>query len=358
LLNKYSRTSLLMVLILVTLVQAPASTYPGKKWDTISRPEDIGWSSERLAKAREFTRSLDTAAVVVVVDGKILTQWGKTKTRYNMHSCRKSLMSAMIGIRVHDGTIDLNQTLEQLNIKDNEPRLSMVEKQATVENLLQARSGIYHPALYETPSMRSRKPQRGSHSPGTFFYYNNWDFNALGSILEMKTGRGLFHEFKENIADPIQMQDFRLRDCEYVHGADSWHPAYPFRMSARDMARFGLLFARGGEWRGRQIIPRQWVERSTQVHSIVKYGNKVHCGYGYMWWVAYEGKCIRNVVVEPGEFYFTARGAHGHYILVYPKLDLVVVHRVNSDKSGIAVRQGDFGKMVSLILEARPGCNK
>ena len=55
------------------------------------------------------------------------------------------------------------------------------------------------------------------------------------------------HHLKQHIADPIGMLDFRPRDGRYVHGADSIYPAYPFRMSARDLARFGLLFLRSDE---------------------------------------------------------------------------------------------------------------
>jgi len=57
-----------------------------------------------------------------------------------------------------------------------------------VRMLLEARSGVYHAALYETPAMAKQRPARGSHEPGTFWYYNNWDFNALGTIYEHATG--------------------------------------------------------------------------------------------------------------------------------------------------------------------------
>ena len=76
----------------------------------------------------------------------------------------------------------MSSTLAELGIDDNEPSLTDVEKRATVRDLLTARSGVYHPALYETPGMAAMRPLRGSHLPGTHWYYNNWDFNALGTI--------------------------------------------------------------------------------------------------------------------------------------------------------------------------------
>ena len=105
--------------------------------------------------------------------------------------------------------------------------MSGVEKGATLADLLKARSGIYHPALYETPEMAAGRPARGSYSPGTFWYYNNWDFNALGTIYEQVVKASIFEEFKSRIADPLEMEDFRIADGSYVRGPASIHAAIP-----------------------------------------------------------------------------------------------------------------------------------
>ena len=82
---------------------------------------------------------------------------------------------------------------------------------------MKARSGIYHPALYETAAMAARRPQRGSHPPNTFWYYNNWDSNASCTIFENRTGRSIFEEFESRFARPLGMQDFhRQRDTRYA----------------------------------------------------------------------------------------------------------------------------------------------
>jgi len=112
-------------------------------------------------------------------------QWGAPSTKFNVHSIRKNFLSALYGIATAKGQIELNPTLDQLGIDDNEPSLSQEEKQARVIDLLKARSGIYHAALYESPAMRAEKPPRGSHPPRIFWYYNNWDFNALATIGEI-----------------------------------------------------------------------------------------------------------------------------------------------------------------------------
>ena len=119
---------------------------------------------------------------------------------------RKSILSALYGPHEFSGTIATSKTLGQLGIDDKEPSLTDAEHNATIADLLKARSGIYHPALYETAAMAAKRPKRGSHAPGTFWYYNNWDFNALCTIFENLTGRGIFEEFEDRIAKPLGMQ--------------------------------------------------------------------------------------------------------------------------------------------------------
>jgi CubicO group peptidase (beta-lactamase class C family) len=82
--------------------------------------------------------------------------------------------------------------MADLGIDDSPPSLTAEEKQATVRHLLQARSGVYHVALAESPAVAAARPPRGSHPPGTFWYYDNWDFDALGTISEQETGAGIF----------------------------------------------------------------------------------------------------------------------------------------------------------------------
>jgi N-acyl-D-amino-acid deacylase len=325
-----------------------SAAYPGENWERWNSPEAAGWSSAGLKKAREYAAGLKTAAMMIVQGGRIVDEWGATERQFNCHSMRKSILSALFGPHTLTGRIRLSASLGELGIDDNEPSLTEKEKTATVKELLQARSGIYHPALYETAGMAARRPLRGSHDPGTFWYYNNWDFNAVCSIFENLTGRGVYEEFEDRLVGPLQMQDFnRDQHTGYVTGDDSVHPAYPFKLSARDLARFGLLFARGGRWNDEQVIPHGWVIESTRSYSTTSGGG----GYGYMWWVSANGKFYPNVSLPDGSF--AAHGYRGHKILVVPEWDLVIVHRVDTFKREGSVGSGDFGKLLDLVLAAR-----
>lgn len=323
-------------------------TVPSRHWQVAASPSDMQWSPDKLQIAKQFSETLDTAATMIVQQGVVVDQWGSTALPLNCHSIRKSILSALYGSHVEAGSVDLDSTLKQLGINDNEPSLTPVERQATLRHLLKARSGVYHSALYETATMASARPPRGSHEPDKFWYYNNWDFNASGKIFENLTGRSLFEEFEDRLAGPLEMEDFhRSRHTRYVTGEDSVYPAYPIELSTRDLARFGLLMLRNGRWNGEQILSEEWIRESTTSYSDAGAAG----GYGYMWWVADGGKHFPGVTLPDGSY--SARGSRGQYLVVIPEWDLVICHRVNSFQKDRSVAKTDFGKLLSLILSAR-----
>jgi CubicO group peptidase (beta-lactamase class C family) len=129
----------------------------------------------------------------------------------------------------------------------------------------------------------AQRPSSGSHAPGEFWFYNNWDFNAAGSVYEKIVGSGIFTAFKQRIADRIGMQDFSLEACYYGETKVSIHRHYGFRLSARDLARFGLLYLRDGRWNGQQVVPTSWVHNSVkplaQTHNVsFRVTDMVTCG--------------------------------------------------------------------------------
>lgn len=322
---------------------------PAVCWESVDQPEDLGWSSEKLAELKPELERIGISALMVITDGRVVFEWGNTANNFLAHSMRKSLMSALHGVYVAEGAIDTSKTLEDLGIDDIVP-LTEREKQATVTDLLKARSGVYVPAAGEAASMKAERPERGSHEPGSHWYYNNWDFNTLGTIFVQQTGEDIYDAFETRIADPIGMQDFFPERLSYTY--EYWlsqHPYYGFRISARDLARFGQLFLQEGEWRGQdtasQVIPTGWVEQSTRSYSQTgKSGT--YSGYGYMWWIA--AKDYRDIIKGS----YAASGYGGHTLEVLPDLDTVIVFRVNSDNPDYQPIQDQDG-LVHRILEAR-----
>ncbi len=280
---------------------------------------------------------------MVVQDGKVIASWGDVSRNVNIASVRKSLLSALYGIAVAERRIDLKSTLADLDVDDKRPALTATEKQATVRDLLMARSGIYHVAAYETADIREKRPDRGSHAPGTFWFYNNWDFNALGTIYRQQTGEDIFQSFAKRIAAPIGMQDFSARDGSYSLENSSIHPAYPFRLSARDAARFGQLYLDAGRWNGRQVIPASWVTASTTTYSSTDRGSM---GYGYLWWT------LNPDVFGPGAA--LASGYGGQAIAIVPSKHLVVAQTVDPAQNSKGVRTSHFVKLLQQLAAAAP----
>jgi CubicO group peptidase (beta-lactamase class C family) len=345
------KRSCLVALALISLaleINAQSSAVPGAEWKQLASPQQAGWSEKKLKKIHEYVEEIGSTSAMIVHHGLVVAAWGDVARRSNLHSCRKSLLNSLIGIAVADGKINLDDTLAKLGIDDNKPSLTEVEKQATVRELLEARSGIYHPTVYETKGMEEKKPPRGSHAPGTFWYYNNWDFNALGYIYEHSTGTNIFEAFYRRIAQPIGMQDFRARDGHYVTGADTRFPAYVFEMSARDFARFALLYLHGGAWNGTQVVPDDWVKASTHPYSDTESG-----GYGYLWWVGDSASGAPQEIPFPkGSFW--AEGHLGQYAVVVPSLDLIVVNRVDEERTKRKVGKREISRLVQMAVEAAP----
>ncbi len=331
---------------------AAAAETPGAQWKTVS-PESAGWSRAKLDAASAYASTLQTAAVMVIHQGRVVYERGDVAKPFPCHSMRKSILSALYGPHVASGRIDLDRTLAALGLDDNEPSLTDVEKRATIRHLLQARSGIYHTALYESADMTASKPPRGSHPPGEFWHYNNWDFNALGTVFESLTGRSLYEEFEDRLAVPLGMQDFvRAEHTGYVTGQQSVHRAYPFVLSARDLARFGLLMLRRGRWGDRAILPESWIDESTGTYSDGRGGE----GYGYMWWTMQKGAALWGAGVPPGTY--SAHGYRGHLLYVIPAWDVVVVHRVDTFGDTDRVSKIAFLRLLGRLMEARPSSLK
>jgi len=349
--RRLARTEILVAL-LAGLSLSPStlagSAYPGATW-AIVKPEDHNWSSGKLNDAWLYAQAIGSGAVLVVDDGVVVGQWGAVDRKWPCFAIRRVFLSALCGIAVAEGQIDLQKNLDQLGIDDLPPSLSAQEKQASVLDLLKSRSGVYHPAASDTPEMKAHRPKRGSHLPGAFWFYNNWDINALGTIYEQASKWSVFTGFDRLIALPLQMEDFdAAHDTRYFREPVSLHPADFFQMSSRDMARFGLLYLRHGTWAGnKQIVPTSWIDQS--IHPYSQVGSIG--GFGYLWWTALNGDFIP--FVDLGDDAFGIEGSHGHYLLIAPALNLVIVQRC-ADNSGLRdITRAEFGHLLELILSAR-----
>jgi CubicO group peptidase (beta-lactamase class C family) len=332
-------------------IRVDPATYPGKTWQRIANPGALGWSPATLERLRKALEGTQATSMIVIYSGKELFEYGDVHKTLVLASVRKSMLSVLYGNYVASGKINLDATLADLKI-DDVGGISAKEKQATVRDLLRAHSGVYHPSANGGDDSASAPP-RDSQEHGTYFLYNNWDFNALGTIFEQQTGQDIYDAFQHDIAEPVQMEDFWRSEQHKIHNDRvSIHPAYHLHISSSDLARVGYLMLRGGNWNGKQLVPADWVKESTRVSTPV---SEMHpdrlragpVGYGYLWW-PWDSEWAKG----PYKGAYTAQGLGGQFVTVLPQLDLVVALNTPQHTPPSA-RLRDYLKLLDILASAR-----
>lgn len=319
-----------------------------------------GFDKTKLESLTTFLKeSTNSTSLVVLKDGKVAYSYGDVSEVSYLASCRKSVLAMLYGKYVENGTIVLNETIGSIGIDENDGLLP-IEKQATVDHIITSRSGVFHvPANggYDEKNIK----KRGSKQPGEYFVYNNWDFNVAGHILEIKTGHSVYDEIEEQLAIPLEFEDWNLKNQRRtVNEEKSRYSAYHMYFSTRDMAKIGQLMLNEGQWDDEQLISKQWINRITStvtprdtVNKRIGANNKsaVQFSYGYMWWL------FENFKSNPDmEGAYSATGFGGQYITVIPKLNMVIAHKKTLGMLyhmgfGYDVADWQYYKIVEKVLE-------
>jgi CubicO group peptidase (beta-lactamase class C family) len=331
-----------------------ARVFPGAAWEKVTDLKAVGYCQPGLDAATARAKELATTGAIAILNGRVLWKYGDLQTVTYLASVRKSILAMQFGRPVQNGKIRLTKTMKELGITDLQG-LMPAELEANIQHLLGARSGVYHPASNAASAAGGdtvgEPPARGSVKPGSYFLYNNWDFNALGTIFEQETGENIYDAFARDFAAPMQFEDFdRAAQRKSGNAQRSQHPAYHYYLSTRDMARIGYLMLREGQWAGREIVPREWAKRIVTPVTPVGEMNpdqyrKGPWGYGLLWWI-WDGP------FNTGDFKgaYTGVGAVGQFITVLPARDLVIAHKTR--QGGRSVGRDEYLDLVGKILAA------
>lgn len=316
-------------------VPPQGSTYPERDWEKVASPESAGYSSERLKILSAWLKTQETTGMLAITGGRVLFEYGDVAQTSKVASVRKSILGMLFGKYIAKEPKLLHATVKQLGLDDLEP-FRKVEESATLQDVLQARSGIYFGDAY------SESPRKGTVQPGTHFSYDNWDFNAAGTAFEKIAGQSIYAALETDLARPLGMQDYDAGKQKKIQTTPekriSVHPEYAMYLSTRDMARLGLLMARFGQWKGRYVLPKGWSEYLTEVVTPADKtwplplrremgGTVSRWGYGVLWWVWDAPIGNSSAAWTPFTASFTAMGTDGQYITVLPAMDLVVAHK-------------------------------
>ena len=311
------------------------SYWPTDGWQT-STPEEQGMDSEKLADMLTFIQDEDynIDSVTIVRNGYLVTDANfypfQPDSKHIIHSCTKSVVSALIGIAIEQGYIEN----EQVPVLDLFPERTVAnltaEKEAmTLEDVLNMATGLdcQDSYLYRWRGLNEMRQSQDwvqyvldlpmAEEPGKKFEYCNGASFLLSAIIQETTGMTAFEFAEENLFSPLGISDV-IWPTNPQGISIGWGE---LSMRPHDMAKIGYLFLNDGWWQDEQVVPVSWVEASTRKHISSR---TLEDGYGYQWWVNDSGM-------------FMALGYRGQYIVVVPEEELVVVFTSDLDDSSFFV---------------------
>lgn len=274
----------------------------------------------------------DVDSVLIFQGGKLVLEeyfYGNDRdTPHQLRSATKSVVGAVVGAAVASGAVTLDEPvlprLGYATVANPDPRKSAI----TLRHLLTMQSGLDcddHVAgspggenqLYDTPDwIRVMVDVKMVDTPGTVGHYCTGATFLAGRMVERATGRALPDYAQERLFSPLG-----IRRAEWTWNHDLTNADKQFGMMAmrpRDMLKFGMLYANGGRWGRRQVLPAAWVKESLSSLSRVE-----NTDYGYLWWRMW----LRVETPDgPRRVYMSAaQGNGGQKIYLVPELDLIAV---------------------------------
>jgi CubicO group peptidase (beta-lactamase class C family) len=360
---------------LVPLPPQPADVpWPTSDWPTGPLPAGVDRAELDAALADAFDNKAqglgETREVVIIVGGKLVHEQYAPGYRPDMRlvswSMAKSITQALVGVAVKQGKVDIDQPMGNphwaatdkraqipwrtwLNMTDGMRYLEIEAKSVARSD---ASAKLFGPGRLDVANYCSGLPL--IHEPGT-----HWNYNSCGIVLTADAltraivpnpqspqarRAAMLQWMHEGLFDVIGMKPQPEFDAQGLYYGSALIYA-----SARDFAKFGLLYLRDGMWDGQRVLPEGWVDFARTP------GKSDNADiYGAGWWVsAAEG---------PGKPYptsldtgslrdaFSAQGFEGQYTLVVPSKDLIIVRLGYTPEQDL--RTGKLGKWLGRVARA------
>jgi CubicO group peptidase (beta-lactamase class C family) len=343
------RGALVLGLVLAVAASAVAQTvFPAPKAQTVfpvpdwqvDKPEAQQMSSEILEKVGKWLQENGSKTGLVVRHGKIVGEWyfddAKADSRYLVYSTSKSFSSTAAGLAIAAGKLKLDS-----KVGDFFPDAAPPQKRdITVRQLLSMTSGAHNDnAILNKTDLFSyvlsaQLPM--DHAPGEKWDYNNSGLSLLGPVVHKATGQNIDQILNEQVFKKIGIprEDWTWEDRDGMP-----LPYSGLHITARSLARFGLLFLNKGSWRGNKLIAPEWVAQATHASQDL---NK---RYGFLWW-----NNSTDAWSGVPEDAYAALGKFDNDMLIVPSLDLIVIRQVGDDTGNN--RQLKIGDLFALATSA------
>jgi CubicO group peptidase (beta-lactamase class C family) len=294
--------------------------WPSPAWQT-GVPEDYGFDSGKLAEGLQTIRrnGLDLHSVAIVRNGVMVLDAPfypyDGKTVHDQASVTKSIMTALIGIAAGQGKLKLDDPVLSFFSGRAVANRDAAKERITVRHLASMSSGLECTSANDEQTLHEMQKspdfvqftldRKMISEPGSQFVYCSPGMHLLSAILQKATGMTALEFARLNLFEPLGIQNVIWpTDAQgFNHG---WGD---IRLHPHDTAKIGLLWLHHGQWNGRQIVSREWVDNSVKTQ--IKTGRDDDYGYG--WWIT----------GTKGEFAAIGRG--GQRIQVWPEIDTILV---------------------------------
>lgn len=315
--------------------EAPAPVWPTEGWQT-STPEEQGVDPAALARLVELGARQSMDSLLIVRHGKIVLDAYYAPYSADMPHVVNSVTKAVIGtlasFALKDGLLTgTDQPVLPFFGERSILNLDDRKKAITLQTLLDMTSGLtWEEGLGEGPPLSVIDMERSGNwiefilnrpmaaTPGDGFNYNSGNPHLLSAILAKVTGMSTEDYAKARLFGPLGITSWNWRrDPQGISSG-----GYGLALHPRDMAKFGYLYLRNGEWDGKQLVPTGWIDKVN--HATVD----MHLSFAPAW------RYSNFFWALPNSNVYWASGYHCQLIVVYPALDLVAV---TTGRDGCAV---------------------
>jgi CubicO group peptidase (beta-lactamase class C family) len=271
-------------------------------------------------------------------------------TRSPVYSVTKSVLSILIGVAIDRGYLRLDEKLSELLPEASEANVDPLVREIRVRDLLTMTAGFAPNADNDagakigdptSPTWRRLLERPMKYPPGSRFDYDTSGQNLLSIVLTRAIRQDARGFARRNLFGPLRIDNY-----DWAADADGrLIGATSLLLTARDMAKIGVLYLQQGRWGDQQIVSSAFVRASTTKHS--EGGPPANAAYGYFWWI---GK------TKTGDGAFFAAGQDDQLIYVVPKRDLVVALAAESVPGGGVSLVNDFVLPAEAGLPASAPC--
>jgi CubicO group peptidase (beta-lactamase class C family) len=323
---------------LIAQASAAQTVFPADDWQ-VAKPETQSVSSEALAKVGAWLESHGSKSGMVVRHGRIVGEWYFEDTtrdsKHLMYSTTKSFASTATGLAIGAGKLTLDSKVGEFF-----PQAAPASKRdITVRQLLSMTSGAHNDNAQLPRSdlfrfVLDELPM--DFAPGEKWEYNNTGLSILGPVVRKATGKTIAQILDEQVFRKIGI---RPDDWTWEERDGMPIPYSGLHITARSLARFGLLVLNKGQWRGDKVVSSTWIGESTRSSQ------DMQKNYGFLWWNNSKD-AWPGVPIDA----FAAMGKYDNDMLIVPSLDLIVIRQVGDD--GASKRQLKIGELFALATAA------